>query len=111
VGEKEKMKKGKSQICNTHPPSKRSQEHLAPVSVAERLHFYVVANSKDAEREREREREWGVGGGGGGEWRQTERERCSKGGRKGGNERERWPKEGEREGGREMETHNTFIDT
>jgi hypothetical protein len=102
------MKQGKSQICNTHPPSKRSQEHLAPVSVAERLHFYVVANSTDAQRESERE--WGVGVGGSGD-RQTERERCSKEGRKGGNERERDGQKREREGGREMETHNTFIDT
>jgi hypothetical protein len=35
----QEMKKGQSQIFNTHPPFKRSQEHCATVSVQTLLSF------------------------------------------------------------------------
>jgi hypothetical protein len=36
---RQEMKKGQSQIFNTHPPFKRSQEHCATVSVQTLLSF------------------------------------------------------------------------
>ncbi len=68
--------------------------------------FYIFANSTDTRSERERER---------GERqtldRQKERDVAREDGREGRRERERRPREGERDGGGAMETHNTYTDT
>ena len=72
------MQKGKSQICSTHPSFKRSQEHVATVSVQTLLSFASLIFTSL---------------------------RISKGGRKGGKERrERRPREGESDGGGAVET-------